>query len=74
MRVCPFSSNYVTLVHAGAVLELCREQGHRLLPLLVVCPQSAAALKAAWQAVCVLAQDSAEAALEAWLPFLHACR
>lgn len=62
------------LLGAGAALDLCREQGHQALPLLVEGPQSAEALEAAWRAACVLAKNSSAAAINEWMPFVHACR
>ncbi|BDA40940.1 hypothetical protein COCOBI_01-5940 [Coccomyxa sp. Obi] len=58
----------------GSMVEVCREHAPDALSLLVEGPQSAASVSAAWQAASLLAHDSTDAALEAWLQFMHACR
>ena len=70
----PLSTDLWDCMHAGTVLDLCREHGPQVLPMLVEGRQSAAALEAVWRAVCILAQDSTESALDAWLSFVQACR
>ncbi|CAL8466772.1 g6308 [Coccomyxa elongata] len=58
----------------GSMVEVCGEHAPDALSLLVKGPQSAASVSAAWQAASLLANDSTEAALEAWLHYMHACR
>lgn len=53
---------------------MCGEHASDALSLLVEGPQSAASVSAAWQAASLSANDSSEAALEAWLHYMHACR
>lgn len=56
------------------MVEVCGEHAPDALSLLVEGPQSADSVSTAWQAASLLANESSEAALEAWLQYMHACR
>ncbi len=58
-------------MHADAS-ELCRQQGPRALQLLARHAADSSAVQHAWLAACAIADNDAQAAIEAWLGFLHA--
>ena len=59
-------------MHAADALELCRQQGPQALQLLAGHASDSSRVLRAWQAACSMADGDRQAAMEAWLGFLHA--